>query len=120
MQPARKPVFLHILLENGRDLQQVPTDAFEMRILQRDLNGEITLRRTDIRKGLVSVPGEALSDGGIGRPAQSRHCLQEFFQARRLCIKPFEQLCCAVSNFVLRTACAKRLSQVRPERIKTM
>ena len=58
VQPSLQAVVLDELLEHRRHLGQVEADAGEVWVRERDLHGEVALRRADVDERLVLVPGE--------------------------------------------------------------
>ena len=92
----------------------------QVRVGQRDLRGEIALRRADVDEGPVVLPGKLPGDGHVGAVADAGHGGEELLQSRRVGVEGLEQPGPAALDLVLRLPGAERLGQVPPERIEAV
>jgi len=108
-QPLGNTALLRILFEDRSYLRQVEADALQMSVVSRNLHREIALRRTNIGKRLVCIPGELPGHRFVRTSAEARHRAQEFLQPRRFSVQRFEQGQRTITSFVLRPSRSQRL-----------
>ena len=109
---------LDVTLVDGADCGQVEVDAREVRVRERDLDGQAALRAADVGEGLVVIPGKLPRDGARRAEAQSRHRAEEPFEPRGVCIERAEEVVAAL-DLVLRPPRPQRLGQRAPEGVET-
>jgi hypothetical protein len=81
---AGEAVGFDILLEDGRDLSQIESDALKVRIGERNLDGEIALGGSDIGESFVAGPWDLARNTDICATAQAGHGGEEDFEASRV------------------------------------
>ena len=69
-----------ILFKGRSHFRQIETDAGDMRVGQRNLHDQISLRGSDIHGGFVLLPGKPGGDEAVGAGTDPGHGLQEDFQ----------------------------------------
>src|ERR1700758_4240938 len=90
-----------------------------MWIGKRDLDGEISLCRSDIGKGLVAGPRDLTGDGQVRAAAEAGHGGKEDLQASRVAIQGGEKMRAAVlARLILRQPRANGFSEAGPERVE--
>ena len=109
-----------ILFEDRRHLRQVEPHALQVRIGERNLGREVALRGADVGERAVVLPRERPRDRHVGAVADAGHGGEELLEPCRIGVERFEEAGSTRLDLVLRCAGAKRLRQVRPERIESM
>ena len=85
-----------------------------MRILESDLNDEVTLRGSAISSGFVIGPGKLGRNGHVGAAADAGHGSEKSLEARGIGIHGSEHICFAVRSFILAFAGAQGSGEVVP------
>lgn len=91
LQSSLHAVVLDEILEHGRDLGQVETDAREVWVGERDLHSEVAFGRPNICEGRMLTLGELLRDRQVGSVAKARHRREKLLQAGWIGVERFEE-----------------------------
>src|ERR1022692_1693971 len=103
----------HIFLEHRTDWVEIEAAAGDVRMRERDLDGQGTLGGADVDKGLVVFPGKLLRHRHGYAEAYARHRAEEVFYLLRIGIQRGEWID-AVFVSILRLPSAQGLGQSAP------
>ena len=114
-QAVAHAVLGRVFLENRLHHRQIETRAFEVRVRDRHLNGEIALRRAGVDERVVLLPRELRRDRHVRAVADAAHRLEKVSQPRRVRVDLGERAGAAGLDLVLGQAGAQPVGEMVPE-----
>src|SRR6201996_7648639 len=113
-------VRLCIFFEDRSDFGKVKTDSLQVRISQRDLHSQVSLRCSQVGVCLVLRPWYLARNREVCSVADAGHGCEKCFEARRIGVQGGERRCTGVTlGLVLQLAGTKRLGQMVPEAVES-